>query len=136
MDLTSDTPRGHRPVTVLVDEAPDFLRFNLTGAWPSVEEQCRLRQRLLANGQLTSATRALYDLRDLTRMPSLSDIEANVALARSTGGWPAKRAYLVKHGVQYRVARQMQTLEFPGVDVQLFTDEDLAIEWLWTVTTI
>jgi len=117
------------PFRVDSNEAPAFLRFTISGAWPSIEDQQALRQGLIDRGLLTSESRALIDIRDITALPSAADLRSGVEAARLQGGAPSRRAYLVLRGVQFGLIRMMQVIaEDPAAEV--FTTEEEALRWL------
>lgn len=120
---------GKLPVDLDVSQAPGYIRLNLTGELPTVQDQGTLRRELMARGHLTADTRALLDLRGVTRMPKYSEIQQIVAAATADKGWPLRRAYLVMPGVQFGFVRQLQAIAPPEVTIDLFTTESEALEW-------
>jgi hypothetical protein len=119
------------PIDVDTSEAPSFIRINLRGEWPTIEEQGRVRHQLIESGQLTADTRALIDLRNVATTAGYSDVEHMIAAATKAGGLPLFRAYLVGSAVQFGLVRQMKALAPSPVELEIFTDEREAHIWLW-----
>ena len=55
--LTVAHESGRPDTTIGVDlsDSPNFIRFTLTGEWPTPEQQRQLRDSLSATGELTAA---------------------------------------------------------------------------------
>ena len=104
--------------------APQLL--TLTNALLSDAELRQLREA----GTLTAKTRALIDVRVATRMPSLNEIQARRGTELSEHHWPLRRAYVVRGAAQYGVVRQMQAYAPWQMQIGVFTDETIALEWL------
>lgn len=119
------------PIAVDTSEAPEFLRITLHGNWPTIDEQREVRQRLIASGQLTESTRALIDFRLLASTVAYTEVAKIVAAAIQDGGLPFHRAYLVGSAVQYGLVRQMKSIAPPHIALEIFTDEQEALMWLW-----
>ena len=119
------------PIDIDSSEAPAFLRITLRGEWPTLDAQREVRLRLINTGQLTPATRALIDLREVATTAAYSDVEEMIASAMKDGGWPLFRAYVVGSAVQFGLVRQMKSLAPPTVELEIFTNEEEAQVWLW-----
>lgn len=120
------------PIVVDTSEAPSFIRITLHGDWPTIDEQREVRQRLLAAGQLTETTRALIDFRQLASTVPYTEVEKIIAAAVKDGAMPFHRAYLVGSAVQYGLVRQMKAVSPRSlVTLEIFTDEQEAMMWLW-----
>jgi len=119
------------PIDVDLTEAPAFIRITLRGEWPTLEEQRDARLRLINSGELTAATRALIDFRQLASTANYSDVEQIIQSAMKDGGWPLFRAYLVGSAVQFGLVRQMKSLAPANVEIEIFTNEEEAHVWLW-----
>jgi len=119
------------PIDVDLTEAPAFIRITLRGEWPTLEEQRDARLRLINSGELTAATRALIDFRQLASTANYSDVEQIIQSAMKDGGWPLFRAYLVGSAVQFGLVRQMKSLAPANVEIDIFTNEEEAHVWLW-----
>lgn len=121
------------PVTARLDAEGGFLRIEVTGAWPSLDEQRQLRLWLMAQGTLTRDTRALFDLRgmDVATAPFYEGAQQTIAAALQQGGLPRRRAYLAREGAQFGFVRMLQALsENTGIELSCFTDETEAVRWL------
>lgn len=118
------------PISCDLVHAPRSIRLTVTGEWPGIEELQQLRQRLVAEGHLTPATRALFDIRMVATTPMVGDVAKIVAAAVKQGGLPFQRAYLIAAAVQYGVVRQMQALAPPAISIEIFTNEAEANTWL------
>jgi hypothetical protein len=120
------------PIEVDTTDAPSFIRITLRGSWPTLEEQRDARERAIAAGLLTAETRALIDFRELSTTANYTEVEQIIAAAVRAGGLPAYRAYVVGSAVQFGLVRQMKALAPPGlVDLEIFTNEEEALLWLW-----
>jgi len=121
------------PIEVDTLRAPGFLRYRYHGAFPSVEEQSKLRDSLIQFGYLTAETRAIMDARELTDIPDDDTLAKTVAAALQRGGWPLRRAYLINPTTHLHMIRQFQDLAMTTVTTAAFVDEDEAMEWLMRV---
>ena len=108
--------------------APEMLTFRLGDQWPSWEEQRALRIQLIADGYLTKATRAIIDIRGAAT--PVSGAAHTVRAAPIDQALPFQRAYLVASKVQFGFCRQMQLLATPNMQIEIFTDEQKALDWL------
>ena len=117
-------------IEVDTSEAPAFLRYRYTGPFPSIEEQARVRERLIGDGHLTSATIALMDARGLDTVADDDTLARTVAVALQRGGWPRRRAYLISSSQQQQMIEQFQQLAMTTVTTAAFTDETEALAWL------
>lgn len=111
--------------------APAFLRITLRGAWPTIEEQRAARERAIAAGHLTRQTRALFDFRELSSIANYTEVEKMIEAAMKAGGVPLFRAYVVGSAVQFGLVRQMKALAPPSIELEVFTNEEDALLWLW-----
>ena len=118
------------PIEVDTTHAPRLLRYRFSGAYPSVEEQSKLRDSLIKLGYLTSETRAIMDAREITEIPDDDILAKTVAAALQRGGWPRRRAYLINPDVHLHMIRQFQDLAMTTVTTAAFVDEAEAMEWL------
>ena len=107
-------------------DSPNFIRVALAGEWPMPEEQRHLRESLRASGELTAATRALIDLRELVPVGP-GDLMASA----KEGVITRVQAYLVATAEQHHFARQCRIAAGPGRVVEIFIEERAALEWLW-----
>lgn len=113
-----------------VQGAPQFIRYAVTGEWPTIDEHRALRQALIEQGHLTRETRALFDIRMSATTPDYGEVRTMISAAMTQGGLPLRRAYLVGTAVQVGLVRQMQSLAPPSIAVEVFTTEAEAIAWL------
>jgi hypothetical protein len=118
-------------MSVDVQQAPRFIRYTVTGEWPTIAEHREIRRGLIAQGLLTTATRGLFDIRMAASTPSYTEVGDIVTAAKDEGSLPLLRAYLVGTAVQHGLVRQMQALAPPSVVLDVFTDEREAMAWLW-----
>ena len=126
--LTVAQEPGRAEATIGVDlsDSPNFIRFKLTGEWPTAEQQRQLRESLSATGELTANTRALIDLRELAALDTVDP----VASARD-GLSTRIQAYLVATSEQHHFARQCRIVFGPARALEIFIEERAALEWLW-----
>ena len=117
------------PIKFDATEAPRFIRFNVIGEWPSPDDQQRVRNALVATGQLTARTCALVDLRELKAVPDFATARGIVDAAVRDHGWPSTQAYLVGSATQFGFVRQLQLYAPSGTVVALFTSELEAALW-------
>ena len=118
------------PIEVDTLHAPGFLRYRYHGAFPSVEEQSKLRDSLIKLGYLTAETRAIMDAREITEIPDDDILAKTVAAALQRGGWPRRRAYLINPDMHRHMIQQFQDLAMTTVTTAAFVDEAEAMEWL------
>jgi len=118
------------PISLDISDAPRAIRLTVTGEWPPITELTEIRQRLISSGQLTTKTRALFDIRMVASIPPYSSVEGMVGAAMKQGGLPLRRAYLVGAAVQHGIVRQMQALAPPQISIEIFTNETEAVSWL------
>lgn len=112
-------------------DAPAFVRITLRGEWPTIDEQRDVRERAMAAGQLTDKTRALFDFRDLSSIANYTEVDKMIAAAMKAGGLPLYRAYVVGSAVQFGLVRQMKALAPSPIELEIFTNEEDALLWLW-----
>ena len=117
-------------IDIDTSQAPRFLHYQFSGAFPSVDEQSALREKLMARGMLTRDTVALMDVRRLADVPDDDVLAKTVAAALERGGWPIRRAYLVDPARHLRMVEQFQDLAMRTVTTAAFVDEDEALNWL------
>jgi hypothetical protein len=121
------------PVTCDTAEAPGFIRYVFVGEW-TAQELLERRRELLRSGQLGATTRVLFDLRAVTRLPSLDGLHPVLYRSVEDLVWPACRAFVVSSKEQYDLAIKLQFLMGPhSVINQIFDKESTALEWLNTV---
>jgi hypothetical protein len=120
------------PIEVDTTRAPELLRYRYTGAFPSVEEQSRMREKLIALGFLTADTLAIMDVRQLEGMADDDFLARTVAAALERGGWPRRRAYLIDPARHAHMIRQFQDLAMRTVTTAAFGDEAEAMDWLYS----
>ena len=118
------------PISCDARDAPRAIRLTVTGEWPPITELAALREQLIATGQLTRETKALFDIRMVASVPPYSKVQEMVGAALKQGGLPLRRAYLVGTAVQHGVVTQMQALAPPQISVEIFTNEAEAVAWL------
>lgn len=111
-------------------EAPGFIRVTVRGPWPSIKEMRQLWTGLIRTGHLTVETRALIDIRYVDSTPHYGEVREIVAAALEHSAWPLRRAYLVGSAVQFGLARQMQAMAPPPMQLQVFSVEREALQWL------
>ncbi len=116
-------------MAIIIDrsQAPALLRYTLTGSFPTLQEQSTVREGEIAAGSLTAETRGLIDVREVTSLPHVDQI---MTRSGQPATWPLRRAYLVKPGEQFGVARQMQILAPARMQIAVYTDEQEALAWL------
>lgn len=88
-----------------------------------------MHRRLHAKGLLTPATRALIDLRQ-AEVPKYQQAEQAVTTGVRNDAWPARCAFVIGSVVQYGFSRQLQSLAPIGAVIEIFADEDKALQWL------
>jgi len=79
----------------------------------------------------------LYDCRAVTRMPPVSELRAVAELFRRSVDptVPVRRAIVVKTGAYFGLGRMLQALlDLAGVDLNVFSDFDDAVEWVTNAT--
>ena len=118
------------PIEVDTSEAPALLRYRYTGPFASLDEQAATRERLMADGHLTSLTVALMDVRALETVPDDDLLARTVAAALEKGGWPRRRAYLIDSAKHGHMIEQFQQFAMTTVRTAAFTDEREALAWL------
>ena len=111
------------------DRATGIGRITLTGPWPAGEGHSRLVQELAAIGAPQDAP-ALIDVRGVESgtEPHYADLTHRVRDRKMAT--PSRRAYLARPGTQYGVARMIKALAPTDVELEVFTDEAEALEWL------
>jgi len=121
------------PIEVTYEAEAGFLRVTVSGSWPSPVEQATLRSRLLDDGVVTLDTPVLYDVRQLTTLPSRDQVQEAIATAVAQNVAPMKRAFLVATLAQDLIANRIRTLgEREGSSIRVFWEEAAAIQWLTT----
>lgn len=118
------------PIAVDTSDAPQFVRWTITGPWPAITDVAIVRQRLIADGHLTELTRALLDIRDVETIPSYADVTPMIESARRAGGLPWCRAYVVSSAEQFGIVSQMKALAPAGYRIEMFFNEADALAWL------
>ena len=113
------------PIDVDSSDAPFFLRFTISGEWPSLHDQRSVRDQLVSSGQLISASRVLVDVRGVV---SASEPPSFVGL--KDGPVARVQAYLVSSSIQHQLARRFKQATKSAM-VEIFVDEKHALEWLW-----
>jgi hypothetical protein len=119
------------PIYIDTTRAPEFIRYQYVGAYPSVEEQTQLRESLISLGLLTANTLALMDARELANVPDDDILAKTVAAALERGGWPLRRAYLIDPARHRHMIQQFQDLAMRTVKTAAFSDEQEAMDWLF-----
>lgn len=117
------------PIAVDVSNAPGYLIFRFKDEWPDAKEQSEMHRRLHADNHLTATTRALIDVREAT-IPRYQQAEQTATIGIRNDAWPHKCAFLVGSVVQYGFSRQLQSLAPPGSIIEIFSDEEKALQWL------
>ena len=118
------------PIEVDTSDAPQFVRWTITGDWPSVAEVRSVREQLIAKAQLTEATRGLLDIRFVKNIPSYSDVTTMIQAAMKAGGLPLYRAYVVGSAEQFGIVRQMKALAPSSIQIEIFFNDADALMWL------
>ena len=118
------------PIEIDRSRAPQLIRFTATGTIPGAAELEALCRAEISAGTLTAQTRGLIDLRGVTEMPNLSQIQSGADRSTNERAWPLRRAYVVIAGAQYGVVRQMQAFLPAAIQTQIFTEEGPALAWL------
>jgi len=126
LTVAYESGRSESTIAVDLSDSPNFIRFTVTGEWPTPEQQRQLRESLSAAGELMAATRALIDLRELVP----SGTGDPVASAKE-GLITRVQAYLVATSEQHHFARQCRIAAGPGRVLEIFIEERAALEWLW-----
>jgi hypothetical protein len=124
--VAHESGRSDTTISVDLSDSPNFLRFTVTGDWPTPEQQRQLRDSLSASGELTARTRALIDLRELT-----PGGPADPVASAKEGLISRVQAYLVATSEQHHFARQCRIAAGAGRVVEIFIEERAALEWLW-----
>ena len=128
-------PPGHdvrqrMPIAVDTSDAPQFVRWTITGPWPVTTDVATVRERLIAEGHLTDATRGLWDIRDVETVPSYTEVTPMIESARRSGGLPWYRAYVVSSAEQFGIVRQMKALAPADYRIEIFFNDADALAWL------
>ena len=118
------------PIDVDTSEAPQFVRWTITGQWPGIADMRAVREQLVGTSQLTTVTRGLFDIRHVENIPSYTEVNSMVEAAMKSGGLPLCRAYLVASAEQFGIVRQMKALAPAGIQVEIFFNEAEAWAWL------
>ena len=118
------------PVTADAADAPVVVRFTFNDPWPSAGDFDRLRSRLIAAGQFTLDSAALFDLRNIRQLPRLSIAELERFAERPSPLLPRRRAYLAASPLQSELAQQLQALGPEDLASGIFSNEDDAMRWL------
>jgi hypothetical protein len=126
LTVAYESGRSESTIGVDLSDSPNFIRFTVTGEWPASEQQRQLRESLTAAGELTAATRALIDLRELV---PLGPVDPMAAVKE--GLVTRVQAYLVATYEQHHFARQCRIAAGPGRVLEIFIEERAALEWLW-----
>jgi hypothetical protein len=122
--------RQRMPIAVDTSKAPQLVRWTITGPWPGITEVGMVRERLIAEGHLTEATRGLLDIRNVETIPNYADVAPMIAAASRGGGLPWYRAYVVASAEQFGIVRQMKSLAPPGYKIEIFFNDAEALAWL------
>jgi len=126
LTVAQEAGRSEAAIGVDLSDSPNFIRFTLTGEWPTSEQQRELRESLSATGELTADTRALIDLRDLAAVGPADPV------ASAKDGLVTKvQAFLVATSEQHHFARRCRIASGPGRVLEIFIEERAALEWLW-----
>lgn len=128
MSKASPTPATTHPFTFIeIDstDAPRFVRFVLSGEWPSLERQRAIRDELVSGGRLTAESRVLVDVRGIA---TEQDVAAFAVL--KDGIVARVQAFLVASSQQHQFARRFKQAAITTL-VEIFVDEQHALEWLW-----
>ena len=124
--VAHESGRVETSISVDLSDSPNFIRFTVTGDWPTAEEQRQLRDSLSVRGDLNARTRALIDLRELT-----PGGPADPVASAKEGLITRVQAYLVATSEQHHFARQCRIAAGAGRVVEIFIEERAALEWLW-----
>jgi hypothetical protein len=127
---TDDLPPG---VDVDFSAAPALLRYTLKGDAPSPAAWSALRRHMVERGYLTRDTSLLVDARELTSLPSLSNLRSIMAAATNAPVLARAIAFLTGDPTQFGVGRQAEMLLPNGVTGAVFTDEREALAWCKSV---
>lgn len=122
--------RQRMPIAVDTSEAPQLVRWTITGPWPAITEVGMVRERLIVEGHLTDATGGLFDIRNVETIPNYADVTPMLEAARRGGGLPRYRAYVVASAEQFGIVRQMKLLAPPGYKIEIFFNDAQARTWL------
>ena len=125
-DETDDLPPG---MEVDTSAAPALLRYTFRGDSPTPLAWIALRQRMVARGYLTRDTSLLIDGRELTSLPSLSQLRSIMAAATNAPVVARAVAFLTGDPTQFGVGRQAEMLLPNGVTGAVFMDENEAVAW-------
>jgi len=126
LTVAQEAGRSETAIGVDLSDSPNFIRFTLTGEWPTSEQQRQLRESLSATGELTADTRALVDLRELAALGPVDPVTS-----AKDGLITRVQAYLVATSEQHHFARQCRIASGPGRVLEIFIEERAALEWLW-----
>lgn len=126
LTVAQEAGQSETAIGVDLSDSPNFIRFTLTGGWPTLEQQRQLRESLSATGELKAETRALIDLRELASLGPVDPVTS------AKGGLITRvQAYLVATAEQHHFARQCRIASGPGRVLEIFIEERAAVEWLW-----
>jgi hypothetical protein len=106
-----------------------ILRVTARGAWPNGTSHSAASEQISAL-DIPDDAGALIDLREVDSDTAPSFPQVMLRSTRAMGRVPRQRAYLVKEGVQFGVARMIQATSPEGVEIEVFTSEAAAVAWL------
>jgi hypothetical protein len=122
--------RQRMPIAVDTSDAPQFVRWTITGPWPAISDVAIVRERLIADGHLTAQTRGLWDIRDVETIPSYAEVTPMIESARRAGGLPWYRAYVVGSAEQFGIVRRMKAMAPADYRIEIFFNDADALAWL------
>lgn len=111
------------------DSERRILRVTPQGRWPNGAGHAGARAKV-ASLDVPPDAGALIDLRQVDAATAPRFTQIAFRSERAMSGLPARRAYLVNDGVQFGVARMIQSMASEEVQVEVFTDETRALAWL------
>ena len=126
LTVAQEPGRLETAIGVDLSDSPNFIRFTLTGEWPTSEQQRQLRESLSASGELTADTRALIDLRELVVLGQVDPV-----VSAKDGLVTRVQAFLVATAEQHYFARRCRIASGPSRVLEIFLEERAAVEWLW-----
>jgi ferric-dicitrate binding protein FerR (iron transport regulator) len=98
----------------------------------SVADAEEIMRQLYADPRHSFALNRVYDCRETTRLPSISELRALADLfrRRADSKVRTRRAIVVPRGAAYGLGRMLQALlDLAGFELNIFTDLEEAVAW-------
>jgi hypothetical protein len=119
------------PYTYDIDVDRKLVIAEFTGN-ATIADVEAIMAELYADPRHSFALNRVYDCRAVDRLPPIGELRAVAELFRTRvdAGGRARRAIVVREGVQYGLGRMLQALlDLGGLELNLFKNLDDAIAW-------